>query len=147
MAPTAVIKAVKDKGGSLTDMQSALIAANYSIFDTDQTNDQLALSACLKQGPVGNDWVIAAVSDFENACGSDVPPPPPSPSPPTPTPGPPTPPGTVCVKNTHGPLCSADADCIGVQGCVRCAKSGYCTDVPVRLRRGANATRVGGGWS
>jgi hypothetical protein len=30
-----------------------------------------------------------------------------------------------------GPTCSSDSDCTSLTGCVRCAKSGYCTDQPL----------------
>merc|ERR1711871_18285 len=48
-------------------------------------------------------------------------------------PSPPTPAGDKCVPNKHGPVCNSDADCKDVPGCVRCASSGYCTDVPRTL--------------
>ena len=31
----------------------------------------------------------------------------------------------------HGPACESDVDCAHVTGCVRCAQSGFCTDVPL----------------
>ena len=43
---------------------------------------------------------------------------------------PPPPPATSCVPGTHGPPCGADSDCVGVPDCVRCAHSGFCTDLP-----------------
>lgn len=36
-----------------------------------------------------------------------------------------------CVRGARGPRCSSSADC-GYSGCVRCAKSGYCTDQSLR---------------
>lgn len=38
---------------------------------------------------------------------------------------------TTCEPDTHGPKCASDSDCRRVGGCVRCASSGYCTDVPL----------------
>ena len=127
--PVATMKTVRDNGGDLAAMQAALVAANYSVWSVDAANEQLELSACLKQGPIASDWIIAAVADFEDACGSDTPKPP-APAP-GPAPGPPTPPGKTCVPGAHGPVCSADADCNGVTGCIRCAHSGFCTNVPL----------------
>jgi hypothetical protein len=43
-------------------------------------------------------------------------------------PAPPAPPATQCASGHHGPACKADADCTAYSGCVRCAKSGFCTD-------------------
>lgn len=56
------------------------------------------------------------------------PPGPPGPPPPPSPPGPP--PAGVCVTGKHGPPCKTNADCTNVINCVRCAKSGFCTDVP-----------------
>jgi len=36
-----------------------------------------------------------------------------------------------CVSGQHGPSCKSDSDCSGAKDCVRCAKSGFCTDVPL----------------
>jgi hypothetical protein len=57
-----------------------------------------------------------------SACG---PSPPPGPAPP------PSPPATTCEPNKHGPPCKTDTDCSNVPKCVRCAHSGYCTDIPL----------------
>lgn len=35
-----------------------------------------------------------------------------------------------CVHDEHGPPCTTDAECLKVKDCVRCASSGFCTDVP-----------------
>eukprot|EP00931_Biecheleriopsis_adriatica_P055277 TRINITY_DN32631_c0_g1_i1.p1 TRINITY_DN32631_c0_g1~~TRINITY_DN32631_c0_g1_i1.p1 ORF type:complete len:448 (-),score=63.61 TRINITY_DN32631_c0_g1_i1:27-1370(-) len=37
---------------------------------------------------------------------------------------------SACKSGSRGPSCSEDSDCDGIEGCVRCAKSGFCTDVP-----------------
>jgi len=53
------------------------------------------------------------------------------PKPGTPTPAPvPTPAVNKCVPFVHGPACTADAECLKVPGCVRCAASGFCTTQP-----------------
>jgi hypothetical protein len=35
-----------------------------------------------------------------------------------------------CVPSVKGPPCAREADCAGLGGCRRCARSGFCTDVP-----------------
>jgi hypothetical protein len=49
----------------------------------------------------------------------------PNPSPPAPTPAPS---GGSCVPGQKGPACKTDADCSSLNGCTRCAHSGFCTD-------------------
>ena len=56
----------------------------------------------------------------------------------TPTDGtcPPTPPpapnnATSCEPDEHGPVCASDTECEQYSSCVRCASSGYCTNVPL----------------
>jgi ribonuclease I len=49
---------------------------------------------------------------------------------------PPTPPptpnnATSCEPSEHGPVCANDDECELYGACVRCASSGYCTDVPL----------------
>jgi len=61
--------------------------------------------------------------DYKTVCGGPSPPRPPSPTPPTPSTG-------KCVTGQHGPKCSADSDCTQYSDCIRCASSGYCTNVP-----------------
>jgi hypothetical protein len=66
-------------------------------------------------------WVLAALADFPTACGGWTN---------LTTDDAPVVAGS-CVANTHGPPCSSDAQCDAFSGCVRCASSGYCTDVPL----------------
>merc|ERR1711871_818376 len=89
----------------------------------------LELSAC-----AGADaqWVLAKPSDFGKRCGGKpstqattaaaaaMPSAAPSASQPASA-------QLQCVRNVKGPACSGDADC-GYLGCLRCAKSGFCTD-------------------
>jgi hypothetical protein len=71
-------------------------------------------------------WKLAAVSSFSSVCGAPTSPtPPPAPTPPTPAPA------GQCVKDQHGPPCHQNADCVNITGCVRCANSGFCTDVKI----------------
>ena len=117
---------------SLDAMHTAVTASGYEVFSVDTVDDQLLLSACLNLQT--RKWVLSPVAKFATACGTDpLPPSPgpaPSPGPPPPSPTPPTPAATSCVKNTHGPPCSADSDCTSFSNCIRCAGSGFCTDVP-----------------
>ena len=149
----APLAAMKSSNASLAAMNAAVTAAGYEVFyvDADATTSQLMLSACLNQKT--GQWHLANVTDFGNVCGSSTPAPPapapgptpgpspgptpgPSPGPaPGPTPGPaPTPPSVgKCIPNHHGPVCTADSQCASLPGCARCAKSGFCTAVPVAL--------------
>ena len=65
-------------------------------------------------------------SDFKKETCSSGPSPGPSPHP-GPSPGP-TP--DECEPDKHGPRCDSDAECKHYKYCVRCASSGYCTEVP-----------------
>jgi ribonuclease T2 len=56
----------------------------------------------------------------------------PPPSPPSPPPPPPPQGGSSCLPNQHGPLCTADAQCLNYANCLRCATSGYCTNMPAQ---------------
>lgn len=132
-APVAVIEKAKEANAQFDAMVQAVKDAGYPVFEKDTANDQIELSVC--SGPnSGNKWVISSVSEFQTKCGGTGPAPtPPAPSP-APAPSPPAPgpapsPTTSCVPNTHGPKCSKDSDCTGISGCVRCAGSGYCTNV------------------
>ena len=92
--------------------------AGYPVFGTDAVNLQIELSVC-----AGDDgkWRIADPSAFGTVCKGSGP-----------QPGPPPPNHTGhCAEGKHGPPCRTNADCVGVGGCVRCAHSGFCTDVPI----------------
>jgi len=108
--------------GDFDAMKSALVSAGYPVWG-ETSQQEVMLSVCARED---GDWRLAKVEEFSSLCASLGP---------TPSPGPvpsPTPQGE-CIPNTHGPACQADADCEGVSGCVRCAHSGYCTDVPLAL--------------
>lgn len=49
---------------------------------------------------------------------------------------------TSCVTGRRGPSCKDDGDCFGKPGCLRCALSGFCTDV-ARLRSHAATLQSG----
>jgi len=117
-APLEVMAGVKAQGGDLSAMKTAVTNAGYPVYDLDSGNSQVELSACA--GADGR-WLIGAVADFPTLCPGGYTPPSPSPS------------GQQCVSGEHGPSCSADGDCAGSDNCVRCAGSGYCTDVPLSM--------------
>jgi len=124
--PLKVMNKTRTAGKSDLDAYvDDLKAAGYPVFGTDAVHSQVLLSAC-----AGNDryWVIANVSEFGTKCGGGSPAPAPGPAPPpSPTPSPSS---RKCVDNQHGPACSSDSDC-GYPNCVRCAHSGFCTNVPL----------------
>lgn len=117
--------ALMAKHSDFDSMKAAVVTAGYEVFNTDNTDDQLSLSACLevKTGL----WKLAPLASFGTACGVA----PPTPPTPAPAPPPPTPAATSCVHGKHGPPCASDSDCSGVADCVRCAHSGFCTDIPL----------------
>ena len=122
------LSAMAGASKSLDAMQQAVEAAGYEVFDADTKNEQLQLSACLDaQGK----WHLAAVSTFASVCG-DGPAPPPSPS----SDDDDTPSTGSCKPDEHGPPCTSDKQCAKYSGCVRCARTGYCTDQPLLLRKG-----------
>lgn len=45
-------------------------------------------------------------------------------------PSPPAPGNSTCVSGVHGPRCSSDSQCTAYKHCIRCAHSGFCTNVP-----------------
>jgi len=121
-APLLTLAESRNSTGSFTAMQQALMDAGYPVFDVDTYNMQFLISVCASNDGL---WKIAAVGDMPQVCAGTRPPPPST------TTGPPVPPATSCEPNTHGPPCTSDADCAGVPNCLRCAHSGYCTDVPL----------------
>ena len=119
--PLALMDAARKAGHTdLDGYRSKLEDAGYSVFSTDEKNYQLLLSACASDD---GRWKLAAVEDFGSACPGSGPPHPP-----------PAPPGAKCVHDEHGPPCASDSDC-AYPGCVRCAHSGFCTDVPKLAER------------
>eukprot|EP00928_Gymnodinium_smaydae_P008906 TRINITY_DN13286_c0_g2_i1.p1 TRINITY_DN13286_c0_g2~~TRINITY_DN13286_c0_g2_i1.p1 ORF type:complete len:348 (+),score=65.41 TRINITY_DN13286_c0_g2_i1:54-1046(+) len=124
-APLKLMEAAES--GGFYAMVQKLRSAGYPIWYVESYNDQIELSACA--GADGR-WKLAAVSDFPALCGSGG--------------------GSVgsarrrrsgghvvvpgeqrCVHMRRGPPCHGDGDCVGLPGCLRCARSGFCTDVPL----------------
>ncbi|CAK0794031.1 unnamed protein product [Prorocentrum cordatum] len=116
--------AAMGKATAFEDMVGALGRAGHPIFDVDRENDQIFLSACAAQD---GRWKLADASKFQEVCGGGAPP---APGPSPPGPAPPAP-AEACAKGRKGPKCGSDSDCSGIQGCVRCAHSGFCTDQPL----------------
>ena len=114
--PLARMEAIKASNGTLEDMAADLSSAGYEVFSTDSSNSQIKLSAC---APPSGQWVLAPQATFSTVCGGwgddddddDV--------------------SGSCVPDTHGPACQSDDDCTAWDNCVRCAGSGFCTDVPL----------------
>lgn len=114
-APLDVMTKTRTGGATNTsDFAAALTAAGYPVWD-EMTQGQVELSACADSDGA---WHLAAVSSFVSVCGAGPP-------------APPAPPGGRCEHNVKGPPCSTDADCVGKPGCIRCAHTGFCTDVPL----------------
>jgi len=137
--PLKLVEAQKEKGASLKDMANAVQQAGYPVYELDTTEEQILVSVC---ACTDGRWKIADPSKFASMCcggsgpapGPAPPPAPPSPAPPpappSPAPPAPAPAGGSCTKSVRGPACSSDGDCSKLPGCVRCAHSGYCTDIP-----------------
>jgi len=124
--PLQVMSTVRSASGDFTAMKTALVDAGYPVWSEDGQSEVL-LSACAKSD---GRWKLAKVADFQSVCFDSTPGPSPVPSPvPSPSPS-----AGHCYPNEHGPACSSDADCDGVVYCVRCAHSGYCTDVPLSFQ-------------
>ncbi|CAE7668304.1 Pgc, partial [Symbiodinium microadriaticum] len=125
--PLQVMDGARASGLDLVDTASQLQRAGYCVFEFG-TQKQLQLSACKDQS---GRWHLADVRRFYAVCGKgDVRPP---------SGGG----GGHCVSGQRGPSCNRDSDCFGYSGCLRCAGSGHCTDVPLRsLGSFRNATTL-----
>lgn len=104
------------KESSLSAMASAMASAGYEVFQQDTANEQLLLSVCYSA--TKNAWIHSSVAQFDADCGGAAPP--------GPSPGPA--PSGSCTPGQLGPACKYDSDCTQFTGCVRCARSGFCTD-------------------
>lgn len=114
--PLDVMADAKSDGASSVDkIADALRDAGYPVFSVDNGyGQQIELSACSNDN---GKWHLAEVEDFDDVCGDG--------GPPRPRPSP----AEECIPMQHGPACSRDKDCKHISGCVRCASSGFCTDV------------------
>jgi len=125
--PLQVMAGARAAGMDLVDTVDALQRAGFCVW-AHGSNQQVELSAC-----AGHDgrWRLADSADFVRVCG---------PAASATASG-----GRVCVPNHHGPRCRADRDCLGLSGCARCARSGYCTDLPLPGRPAALLFAAGPG--
>lgn len=121
-APLRTMAGARAADLDLTETAEALQRAGHCVWRTG-TQAQVQLSAC-----AGSDgrWKLADVAHFAQACGQAAPPAPAVPAPASSEP--------VCVHSHRGPKCKHDGDCHGLTGCLRCAHSGFCTDVPMPSR-------------
>jgi hypothetical protein len=122
VAPLAIMNATRYGSGAtdLYAMADALTAAGYEVFDVDSSsNSQVELSVCAGPDAV---WKLAAMADFPTVCGGWAD---------TDDNGSHDDDTQTCLPDVHGPACSSDSQCLNVTSCVRCASSGYCTDVPL----------------
>eukprot|EP00668_Euglena_longa_P022177 GGOE01027584.1.p1 GENE.GGOE01027584.1~~GGOE01027584.1.p1 ORF type:complete len:260 (+),score=33.71 GGOE01027584.1:55-834(+) len=109
---------VMERAGHNFDAQlRSLEAAGIAIFRVDRRNYQFQLSACA--GCDGT-WILTPQSTFGQQCSGSCP-----------LPRSPTTAQDVCSPGRKGPPCSSDADCARAHNCLRCARSGFCTDVPL----------------
>jgi len=131
-APLDLMSQHHANGGDISSMANALKASGYPVYHIDTSaNSQVELSAC---ADASGKWQIADVASFSSVCGGGGTPPSPSPGPdPSPSPGPGPSPSPShqgsCIPGKHGPSCEDDSDC-SMDGCVRCASSGFCTATP-----------------
>ena len=118
-APLDVMNARRRQTGSAAttnDIADALRSAGYPVRDTVGGDKQeVHLSACA--GDSGT-WKLAEYRDFQTVCSTGGDSPPPS-----------SLSGGQCVAYQRGPECSKGDSCSQYAGCLRCASSGYCTDV------------------
>jgi len=114
--PLRVMAAARSAGLDLVDTADQLQRSGFCVWNM-ATEQQIELSACAGSDGI---WKLAPYDTFSDLCKWEGPLPPE----PTPSPAP-----TQCVSGQHGPPCSSDNDCRNMTGCIRCATSGFCTDV------------------
>jgi len=126
--PLQVMAAARRRGVDDTyEIAEELYQAGYPVWKaTYRDVQEIQISACAN---ADGTWFLADPAEFGILCGpsskTSVKPPSLS-SPPSSVPGA----GAgQCVPGVRGPACSGNADCSGISGCVRCAKSGFCTNI------------------
>jgi len=112
---------------SFKGMVAAVRALGLPVCSLDYRNAQIELCVC---SAADGRWKLAPEADFPLVCGAGS-----SPSSQRKTPqrrrrqsN-----GGRCVPGKQGPRCRRNADCRGHSGCARCAKSGYCTNLPATI--------------
>jgi len=123
VSPVRVLETAKEARKRFFPMVRALKKAGFPVWALDKWHDQILLSACARDD---GRWTLSPGSQMSSKCVGPSPTPGPGPSPPTPSP--------QCIPRRKGPKCARDADCEGLPRCIRCAKSGFCTDQPLVAR-------------
>ena len=123
-APLAAMAEARRAGLDLAAMAVELQRRGLPLWAIDERYSQLELSACA--GADGR-WRLAAVGDMGTVCAGR---PVPMPTGAAPMVAEST--TAACLPSARGPQCSADGDCESAPGCVRCARSGFCTDKLLR---------------
>jgi hypothetical protein len=106
----APLKLMEGAGQDFQAQQQALQAAGVHIYNVDVRNQQFELSAC---AGCNGTWMLVPPARFTELCAGHCPPP-----------------QLMCRVGQRGPPCTSDRDCAGAHNCLRCARSGFCTDVP-----------------
>lgn len=117
----SVMTLAKARDSRTESIANALRREGYPVHTVDYENAQVMLSVCARpsaQGGAPYTWHLALEHEFDFVCPARSPPP--------------VPPHNACVPNEHGPPCRRDSDCQGKSGCVRCARSGFCTQTPLQ---------------
>lgn len=124
--PLRVLDAARTQALDMERIVDLLHMRGYCVWQLG-SEKQIELSAC-----ASNDghWKLADISEFPTICGTKQKEHLPLE-------------GRMCIPGRHGPSCQSDDDCAGKQGCIRCAASGFCTDVPLILAKGSNLTFLG----
>jgi len=117
------LRVMEQAGHSFQAMVAAVRASGLPVCNLDYHFAQIELCVC---SSTDGRWKLAPTSDFPRVCGSGS----------LPSGQPKTTrrrrhsTGKVCVPGKRGPRCRRNADCRSNSGCIRCAKSGYCTNLP-----------------
>jgi len=114
--PLQVMAGARAAGMDLVDTTSQLQRAGYCVFEMGGQK-QVQLSACKDKS---HKWHLADVRSFPAVCGHGG------------SSGGGGTSGGKCIAGQRGPSCHRDTDCYGLSGCLRCANSGHCTNVPLR---------------
>lgn len=112
--PLQLLREARNLSLSMHATVKALRSAGLPVYNTDENNGEVLLSACAVRdhhGP-GYLWKLADASQFTKLCRSK-----------------PAAPGEQpeCVPSMRGPACATNADCTKLVGCSRCTAAGFCT--------------------
>lgn len=120
--PLQVLHSARAEALDMAGTVDLLQKQGYCVWQLG-SEKQIELSAC-----ASNDgrWKLADIAEFPTTCGTtnkdhrQL--------------------GSMCIPGRHGPFCRSDDDCAGKQGCIRCAKSGFCTGVSLINAKGSSDT-------